>query len=197
MKTCKYPIVVAVLVSLPVLLAPGVARADGSGKAGQHEPAKEHKIFTGRFDVVDVANSSVTLSNKEGGTRTVSVNADTRIEVNGKPAGLADIKVGMYGGAKLQGDSNTALMLRAGDAGGNAQHVVFNGRFTAVDVEHSTVTLANKEGATKTVTTNAQTQIQVNGKAGTLSDIQIGMMGAVKLAGDGTTVLMLRAHLPK
>lgn len=78
------------------------------------------------------------------------------------------------------------------DSGAHANEKVFTGKFTVVDAAGGSVTLENKAGEKHTVGVPTDAKIEVNGKQGTLADIQVGMYGGVKLIND--SVAMLRAQ---
>jgi hypothetical protein len=78
------------------------------------------------------------------------------------------------------------------DGGAHANEKIFTGKFTAVDAAGGSVTLENKTGERHTVAVPADAKIEVNGKQGTLADVQVGMYGGVKLIND--SVAMLRAQ---
>jgi hypothetical protein len=70
-------------------------------------------IFTGQVTAVDANAGSITFTNKNNESHTVTVTANTKIKVNGKEATLADVQVGMYGGVKMGADGKTPEELRA------------------------------------------------------------------------------------
>ncbi|MBA3717195.1 MAG: hypothetical protein H0W87_03070 [Actinobacteria bacterium] len=63
-------------------------------------------------------------------------------------------------------------------------------------VGSDSVTLKGKKGDPVTIQVNADTKIVVNGKAGALSDIQVGYRAAAKLSAPGGPAKLLRAHEP-
>lgn len=160
----------------------------GSGKTGAN-----HTIFTGKFTAVDVAGGMVSVENKAGETHTVSVPAGAKIEVNGKPAGLADVQVGMYGGVKLEGDPPVVVMLKAQSAGpsttGEHKHV-FSGIVTAVN--GNSFTLTKKSGEAGTFAVNGDTKIFIGNQPSAADAIRVDMYGYVRLTDDDKTVLEAR-----
>jgi hypothetical protein len=155
---------------------------------GDQSPAK-YTIFTGKFTAVDAAGGSVSLENKAGEKHTVAVPANAKIEVNGKPAGLADVQVGMYGGVKLEGDPPTVVMLKAQSAGpANGEHKhMFSGIVTAAN--GNSFTLTKKSGETGTFAVNADTKVLVGNQPSTADAIQVNMYGYVKLTDDDKTAV--------
>jgi hypothetical protein len=67
---------------------------------------------------------------------------------------------------------------------------------TVQSVGTGSVTLKRKKGDPVTVQVNGDTKIIVNGKAGTLGDIQVGFLAVARLTAAGGPAKVLRAHTP-
>jgi hypothetical protein len=77
-------------------------------------------------EVTKVSGSTITVTQRDGTSATITVNAQTTYNVNGATAKLADVKVGMFlvaEGTKNDDGSITATQVRAGDATFRGDHV--------------------------------------------------------------------------
>ncbi|MDQ3813342.1 MAG: DUF5666 domain-containing protein [Armatimonadota bacterium] len=196
-------LLVATSLSLPVMAGEGgnqggYNKVGNNGKQGQYQ---DGQIFSGKVTAVNANNGTITFENpKQGTSQTFTVTANTKIQVGDNAGTLANIQVGMYGGARSQ-DGKTAVELRAsgGNKGGGGQggqgqakESIFFGQVTAVNANNSTVAFQPKDGAAQTFTIPASAKIQVQGQAGSLANVQVGMYGGVKLGGNNA-VLEMRA----
>lgn len=190
----KYLIVGLALSAAVAMGAPRPVWAEHDGSGGGSEKHEKHHLAYGKFTAVNAQTGSVTIENKHGETTTVTVGANATIKVNGKAGALADVQVGMYGGVKMD-ENGTVLELRANDGGGDkgGKHQVFSGKVTAVNAQAGSITFTNgKTNESKTFTVAGDTKIQVNGKDGTLADVQVDMYGGAKTDETGK-VLMVQA----
>lgn len=95
--------------------------------------------------------------------------------------------------------SNSALgQPYAGGGAAQPEHKnYFTGKVTAVDAAAASITFTNKENVSHTYIIPAGIPIQVNGQAGALTAVQVGMFGGVKLADDNKTPVGLMANQPE
>ncbi|MBI4049369.1 MAG: hypothetical protein HY395_00935 [Candidatus Doudnabacteria bacterium] len=121
------------------------------------------------------------LNNVSDGQITVASNADTQT------AGSVDVgdKVIVRGEIQDNGSLEADSVRVIGEANGKAEaevrakKPVAFGEVTAV-TDNSVTIKNNVTGETKTLTTNDDTKVMVNGEAKTTSDIQVGDRGLVK-----------------
>jgi hypothetical protein len=83
------------------------ANEGGSGGGTPHN----YTIFHGKVTAVDAANSTLTLTNKDGATQTFTIPAEAKININGQAGTLAAITVDMYGAVKSE--NGTIIMVKA------------------------------------------------------------------------------------
>jgi hypothetical protein len=77
-------------------------------------------------EVTKISGSTITVTQRDGTTATITVNAQTTYNVNGTSAKLADVKVGMFlvaEGTKNADGSITATQVRAADATFRGDHL--------------------------------------------------------------------------
>jgi hypothetical protein len=155
---------------------------------------KGHGTVHGVVAAVDTTASTITLTvQKSCDTAVISVTDKTKIRVNGKAGTLGDIQTGYRAVVKLAKDGS-AKRIHARAA--HTRHVL-HGKVTGVDTTANTLTLQlRKTCESLTVNVTDKTKIRVNGKKGSLSDIQVGYKAYVKLAKDGTAK-RIQARAPK
>lgn len=166
----------------------GLARA--ADRAGARPKPAPKITFSGKVTAVDAAASSVTLTNRENLANTYTVPAGVEIKVNGNAGTMADIKVGMQGRVRLADDNKTVT-------GVQLDSPETTGKVAAVDAAAGNLTFTGKDKVTATYTVPAGIPFRVNGKAGSLADVKVGMTGAVKIAADGKSLLGLRLDTPE
>ncbi len=133
----------------------------------------------GGGEVTAIDGNTITAENPHGEV-TIITTADTEFEVNGKAGSLSDISVGMFVGAHGEKDDDgvvTADRVFAGDEKPERPEGGRRGRGAGGEVtgiSGSTITVENPRGEA-TIVTTADTEFEVNGKAGSLSDISVGM----------------------
>ncbi|HEU4327161.1 MAG TPA: DUF5666 domain-containing protein, partial [Roseiflexaceae bacterium] len=159
--------------------APG-GRGPGRGPGGQGAPGGE---------VTAVSSNSITVSSPRGAA-TITTTASTTYQVNGAAGSLSDVKVGMYVRAEGTAGTNSFTATRVVASTEKPAQPGRPGRGLGGDataINGSTITINTPRGSVKIVT-SASTTYQVNGAAGSLSDIQVGMFVCAEgtTAGDGT-----------
>ncbi len=156
---------------------------------------KGHGTVRGVVAAVDTTASTITLTvQRSCDTAVISVTDKTKIRVGKKAGTLADIQAGYRAVVKLAKDGS-AKRIHAWAA--HKRHVL-HGKVTGVDTGANTLTLQlRKTCESVTVQVTDKTKIRVNGKKGSLSDIQVGYRAYVKLAKDGTTGKRIHARAPK
>jgi hypothetical protein len=175
----------AVLAMTLALGATGGAFASAPAKHANHAAKKGNLV---RGVVQAVSSDSITLTLKDGSTKTISVSAKTKIVVNGKKgSSLSDVQVGYRAYVALAKDGS-ARAIRSYD---KADRKGIRGIAQAVGSD--SITLELKDGSTKTINVTTATKIVVNGKPGSLSDIQVGYRTIVRLADDGSAKA-IRSH---
>ena len=97
------------------LRAPG--RAVHAEAVVKDKDGKFITVYTQRGKVTAVSATSITLNSDDGFTATYTVNADTKIGKDGKPAKIGDVKVGDSAGlfAVKSGESKNARGIRVGE----------------------------------------------------------------------------------
>ncbi len=160
----------------------------GAKKEGTHK----HGAKTGGI-VTAVGSSSLTITDQAGVTRTITVNADTKLRAPDRDASgsvtLADILVGDK--VKIQLSKSDPTVARSVKV--EALKIV--GTVAAVGTDSVTITLA--DATQKTVTVNAQTKLEIpdtdaSGSV-TLADLKVGdAIRAKAIAATGGTLLALR-----
>jgi len=148
-------------------------------------------VVHGRVD--SVGDNSITLKLKDGSLVTITVNADTKIRVNGKAGALSDIETGYGAVVRRASADGPAASINAYEAGRHKLLV----RGVVDSVGSDSITLKGHGGATLTIAVTAQTIIRVGGKAGALSDIKAGYRALVLRAGAGGDALAIIAFPPK
>ncbi len=162
----------------------------GAKKEGTHK----HGAKT-RGVVTAVGSSSLTITDQAGVTRTITVNADTKLRAPDRDASgsvtLADILVGDK--VKIQLSASDPTVARSVKVKVEALKIV--GTVAAVGADSVTITLA--DATQKTVTVNAQTKLEIpdtdaSGSV-TLADLKVGdAIRAKAIAATGGTLLALR-----
>ncbi|GAB4188754.1 MAG: hypothetical protein OHK0022_00820 [Roseiflexaceae bacterium] len=180
---------VILMAVLALVLAGGATSASaapggrGPGGRGAGGPGGE---------VTAVSASSITVNSPRGAT-TITTTASTTFQVNGAAGSLSDVKVGMFVRAEGSAGTNSSFTAtrviasteKPTQTGPRRPGRGIGGDATAID--GSTITINTPNGALKIVT-SASTTFQVNGAAGSLSDIRVGMFVCAEgaTASDGT-----------
>jgi hypothetical protein len=159
---------------LLILLVAALTASVAFGAASPALAKKKNKGPAVHGIVQSVASDSITLKLKNGHSATIQVSSDTKIVVNHKPGTLADIQVG-YRAAVRGKAGKPAKLIRAHEA--PAPGTVVHGLVDSVGSD--SITLKQKDGSLVTIAVNSDTKIHVNGKPGSLSDIEQGYRAVV------------------
>ncbi len=161
-----------------------------------HKTAHKHGAKTVGV-VTAVGSSSLTITNKAGVPKTITVNADTKLRAPDRDASgsvtLADIIAGDKVKIHLSaGDPPVARSVKV-----KVEALKIVGTVAAVGVDSVTITLA--DGAQKTVNVNAQTKLRIadtdaSGSV-TLADLKVGdKIRAKAIAATGSTLLAVSIY---
>ncbi len=145
--------------------APGTTKPDG----GRHGDGRGFGRMGFRDITISAINGSdLSLKTEDGWTRTITATSTTTITKGGATITVGDLAVG---------DQIVFAQTRAADGtySVTAIKVVLpssGGQVTAVN--GNTITVTQKDGTTTTIHVDGNTKYQVNGAAGSLSDIKVG-----------------------
>jgi hypothetical protein len=153
-------------------VVPGSARvsAGASGPPAGRPPADRPSV-TRRGIIQALSAKAITLKELDGTTLSVSVDAKTRVFINGKRALLREVKPGFAAIAKGKA-GEPARELRTFDLSGQ------QGPVGAVvkSVSGTTVVLTEPDGSTVTVVVDAKTHVFIDGKPASLSEVELGFV---------------------
>jgi biopolymer transport protein ExbD len=153
-------------------VVPGPARAwaGAAGPPADRPPAGRPSV-TRRGIVQALSAKAITLKELDGTTLSVSVDAKTRVFVNGKPASLREVKPGFAAIAKGKA-GKPARELRTFDLSGQ------QGPLGAVvkSASATAVVLNEPDGSIVTVVVDAKTHVFIDGKPASLSDVEPGFI---------------------
>jgi hypothetical protein len=185
-------VVTLLLIGLVASFAVIVASPAGAKTGHPRAHAKAHKRFVHGI-VQAVASDSVTLTRKKGDPVTVAVDADTKIHVNGKAGTLADVQVGYRAVARVPKAGGPAKVLRASAV--PAPGTVVAGAVDSVGA--NSITLKKRDGSTLTIPVTADTKIHVNGKPGSLGDVEQGYRAIVRRTAADGPAAAINAYQPR
>jgi hypothetical protein len=137
----------------------------------------EDLTIVGVLSAVDPSAGTVTVSSSAA-SLVLRVTPASRIEINGEPATLAQLQVGVTAKAEYLKGSLALKEIEVGDdngGGGVGEDVHLLGTVAAIDTTAATVTIdPDGAGTNLTVKVVASTVIEINGEPGTLAQIQVG-----------------------
>ena len=174
MKRILVLLTIGLLASVSVIAASPAGAKKGPPKTHGAKAAK--RIVQGVVESVD--SDSVTLKAKKGAAKTVAIDEDTKIFLNGHASELANVEVGYRAVAKLPKGGGPAQVLRA-HAPPEAGTVVSG---VVASVGADSITLTKKDGSSVTIPVTVDTEIRINGKSASLSDIGEGDRATVRRA---------------
>jgi hypothetical protein len=125
-------------------------------------------------EVTAVSSSSLTLKLRDGSSKTITLNGNTKYFIGPRAAAQADVKVGanVVVAGTISGDAFTALTV-------TVRPQVATGEVTAKTAD--SITLKGRDGSTTTVKVDANTQYRIIGKDNaTLADVTVGMQIAAQ-----------------
>jgi hypothetical protein len=149
----------------------------------------EEDDFEGILAAIDLEAKTITITPSNGTPDvTLSVDAGTMIEVNCRPATLADLQLGMKVEAEFNPNTLVAFFI---EARLNYEEGRVKGTVTGVDLALGAITIQpDFAGAPITLAVTASTEIEVNGAGAALADVQVGM--PVKAKYDPLTLVATR-----
>jgi hypothetical protein len=114
MKKTSLHILFSGLLALALAGGTAASAADTTAQSTNAVPKakRDWYPFYGTVAAVDQSAKTISLKKKEG-ERVLKIDSKTGLEINGKPAILADVKVGSYAHGKLHKDSNGAEVIMA------------------------------------------------------------------------------------
>jgi len=121
MKRSTLSLLCSALLALPLAGGGNVNAADAKTKAadGSKAPAAETSKakrdwypFYGTVAAVDKQAKTISLKKKEG-VRVLKMDSASELQINGKPATLADVKVGNYAHGTLHKDTSGAEVIKS------------------------------------------------------------------------------------
>jgi hypothetical protein len=133
-----------------------------------------------------IVGSSITITPSDGSVAvTITVGAETLIEVNDAPGTLTDLQAGQTVEAEYDPTTLAAFSISTSSETEDAE---VEGTVFSVDTTAGTVTITPQgAGANITLVVNAATEMEVNGDGGTLGDLQVGM--PIKAEYDAATLV--------
>lgn len=186
---------------LPLILSPGMAidvtiAVSGTSAAllGTNTGHVGEEI-EGLVASVNSGGGSLTVTDQRLGTVTIMVDGSTLIRHGQTPLQLSDIQVGwrVHVKAALQTDGTylaSEIIVQDEGSGGAGTHQEIEGLVTAVDSGGGTLTVADQQLGSVTVTVNASTVIRHGQTPMALSDIHVGWRVHVKatVQADGSSL---------
>jgi hypothetical protein len=120
MKTTSLPLLFSGLLAIALLGGNAASAADANksttkpaaGAAETPKAKRDWYPFYGTVAAVDQKAKTIALKKKDG-ERLLKLDAKSQLEINGKPAVLADVKVGNYAHGTLHKDSAGAEVIMA------------------------------------------------------------------------------------
>lgn len=136
-------------------------------------------------DVTAISATSITVMDKEGGSKTFTIDANTAIREGGKTITTTDIKVGDHATVGTQQNSTLAVTVEVRPA-----LSLFRGQVTAVS--STSLTVMDREGGSATFTVNSSTSVKLEGATAAITDVKVGERVVVTThKGDNTALSIL------
>ncbi len=147
----------------------------------------------GEISAVDLDQRVVAITPPGGEPVRLNVTERTEITIDGRPARLNDLQVGMRAGARFCRQTHNALGIAALSSGEDCTVVSVEGAVARVDVEghHLVIALASGEQVTLNVTD--RTEIKLNNEAARLSDLRERMRVAARFCRETSNALVISA----
>lgn len=120
----------------------------------------------------------------------------TEITLDGRPARLSDLQVGMRAAVRFCRDTKTALAIAALSGGGDCTIASVEGAIARVNVEGHTVTIATASGEQVTLNVTNSTEIKINGQPARLEDLRAGMRVEARFCRETLNALAIQATRP-
>ena len=153
----------------------------GSGQNRQVRAAQAERLKV-RGTIQSVSGQAVTITAENGVTLQVTVNAQTKIEVNDENTGtLADLQVGASVKVKYDPETNVAVKIELGDeekgrgkSDQGKEKSRVTGEITSINAEKGTLVVLTDSGEVVTITVSSGTEIETEG-ADTFGSLIVGM----------------------
>jgi Cu/Ag efflux protein CusF/frataxin-like iron-binding protein CyaY len=117
----------------------------------------------------------------------------TEITLDGRPARLGDLAVGMRAAARFCRETKTALAIAALSGAGDCTVVGVEGEIARVSLEESKLVIATAGGEQVTLNVTDRTEIKVNNQPARLSDLRPGMRAAARFCRETLNALSVAA----
>ncbi len=151
---------------------PSVPMANGGGPMGG--PMAGHRGGRGEgfgaITITSISGSSVSLKTADGWTRTISIASDTVLQKAGATIKLADLKVGDEVRFRETRQSDGTYKIDELDV------VLPRVDGTVSAISGSTITIQGRDSSTTKVTVASGATVKVDGAAGSVSGIKVGMV---------------------
>lgn len=126
----------------------------------------------GVISSVDTGASTITITPDDGSPDvTLTVTADTEIELDGEDVALSDLVAGETAEAEYDPATMVAFSIDAESPDDEAE---IHGAITAIDLGLGTVTVQDETGNSVTVTVTASTEISLDEETAFLADLAVG-----------------------
>jgi hypothetical protein len=139
----------------------------GRGQQAQHQAR-------GRIERVNADQNQFTLKDQNGRELTFQAGRNARVELGGREARLADLQQGQEVTVTYR---QVLTDIRAGEQAGTGQQAHGNtvhGQIQQVQAAQHQIRLRDQKGKEHTFQVGQNAQVQVNGRNGTLADLQQG-----------------------
>jgi hypothetical protein len=135
-------------------------------------------------DVTAISSTSITVMDKDGGSKTFTIDSTTAINQGGKTITTVDIKVGDHALVRSLPGSSLAVAITVRPA-----LSIFRGQVTAVS--STSLTVMDREGGSATFTVNSSTTVKLEGAAAAITDVKVGEPVVVTTHKGDTTALSI------
>ncbi len=117
----------------------------------------------------------------------------TEITIDGRPARLHELQVGMRAAARFCRNTGTALAIAAISGGADCTAASVGGAIARVDVEGHSVTIAAASGEQVTLNVTNSTEIKINNQLARLEDLLAGMRVEARFCRETLNALAIHA----
>lgn len=117
----------------------------------------------------------------------------TEITIDGRPARLSDLQVGMRAAVRFCRDTKTALAIAALSGGGDCTIARVEGAIARLDVEGHSVTIVTASGEQVTLNVTNSTEIKINDQPARLQDLLAGMKVEARFCRETLNALAIQA----
>ncbi len=144
------------------------------------------------------ANGLLHVPNVTNNMVTIKVDSNTKFSGTGNDASISTTSVGknVLATGKVTGTDLFATKVIVNGEKADKIEVKKKAMGTITEKTDTSITVKNSvTGESKTITTNANTQVKVDGEVKTVADVQVGDRGWVKFKTVGTTLIAKIVHL--